>query len=165
MPNVFGLLTKWGPKIIAMTGLSDQLWQALNKNGRVEQGMNTLFAQLSAAMKQRDPLGRLDAQLDSLRTYLSDDPEVDDAIVGRWRHELTLLQRKLALVRTQAPQDRKPTLVAMERQAGELFAQIVGVTAEDVSAKPIAVEQPKRRLALPFRRQPSIPGDAHPCQD
>ncbi|GAA1396705.1 hypothetical protein [Luteococcus peritonei] len=117
----------------AIAGVASTLASQVARDPRVKENAQKLVARVGEAASARDPLARIEQQLDSIEqaaAQLGEDPD-QLATAGEWRRQVEVLRRKLPLVRAQDGRARRTSTKQLKQRTRALLDEVLRHGLED----------------------------------
>ena len=111
----------------ALAGVASQLASQVARDPRVKENAQKLVTRIGETASARDPLARIEQQLDSIDQaagQLGEDP-AQLATAGEWRRQVEVLRRKLPLVRAQDGRARRTSTRQLRQRTRTLLDEVL----------------------------------------
>ncbi|WP_203567893.1 hypothetical protein [Aestuariimicrobium ganziense] len=131
-----------------------ELWDIVNKDDRAGEAVTKLIGGVRQGMAEREPVARLNRQLDAIAEAVELDGAPDPMTTELRRARIDRIRSKLALTAQMQGQSRKRATERLTSEVSALFAEMV----EDGLESEPAPAQVKIDRKLPWQRK-SNPSD------
>lgn len=116
-----------GSFLVVGAKVAHEVWEALNKEGRFSQGVQSLVTKVRDTSTVKSPQARLLKQLALIDEYAlkaATHPGTADEAT-RWLQESTTIREKLPLVQAQPGRGGKQSLRALKQRTSDLLTEII----------------------------------------